>query len=436
MTPIRYRSAALLALLLASCATYSDRTGAALRDFREANFVAAEITFAEKDNTHSAFLSGTEAGLVALTDGRFDTALVYFKRAFVKVRDLEEAALVDPEALGRGLSTWALSEELSDYVGEGYERVMLHALWGLAYLGLGNVEDMMVEVRRSNRLLVAEERFHGSDYRAGGLATFLSAIGHELTGQLDEAYIDYKALAKLGVAESLHGPSLVRLSRSLGLAEATAQWEAKFGTVSPVPDGSARVILIAGLGMGPTKREARLSVATDDGLLVVVLPEIVYSRHTASPITLHVSENAVRSTQLEDIERLASESLKDRTAWLVARSLVRTVVKRELRQKLDDEIGVTGAIIGDVFNMVTERADLRCWSTLPGSWAAARIFVPSGEHSLSVEVPGGGLADLGRVHLDPGETMFVFARTMNRDIHARQVGGQQVNSQVRQDPIP
>lgn len=427
MTPTRDRLApwakALLTVSLASCATYSDRTGGALKDFEQASFAHAESVFADEESTQSTFLSGVEAGLVSFTDGRFQDAIHHFEQAFGEIVDLENAALLDPEALGRGMSTWALSEELSDYPGEGYERVLLHAIWGLAYLGLGNVEDMMVEVRRSNRLLAAEERFHQSEYRSGGLATFMSAIGHELTGQLDEAYIDYKILAKLGVAKSLYGPSLVRISRSIGLAEASDQWEQEFGPAAEIPAGSACVIMIAGLGMGPTKREVRVTVATDDGLLTAVVPEVVRNQHSILPVTLHVSQHAVKTVMLEDVQRLATESIADRIAWLAAKSIVRTVIKRELRQKLDKEIGVAGAIIGDIFNVATERADLRCWSTLPSSWAAARIYVPGGEHSIAVDLPGGAPVDLGQVILSPGETMFVFVRTMNHDIHARQVGG-------------
>ena len=422
-------------LLLASCATYSDRTGGALLDFEDARFIQAEQVFEDIDYTHSPFLSGAEAGLIALTDGRYQAAIDHFQVAFDEVRDLEEAALVDPESLSRGLSTWALNEELAAYRGEGYERVMLHALWGLAYLGLGEVEDMMVEVRRSNRLLAAEERFHEKDYRAGGLATFLSAVGHELTGQIDEAYVDYKLLDQLGISESLYGPSLVRLSSAMGLADDQAKWEAKFGQAGPVPEGSARVILIAGLGMGPTKREERLTVQTKDGLLTVAVPKLVRGRQLGHSVVLRVSNHAVRTTPLEDLQRIAKESLSDRISWLVARSLVRTVVKREVRKKLEDEAGVAGAVLGDLFNLATERADLRCWSTLPDTWAAARIFVPGGEHQVFVEAPSGGVADLGRIRLDPGETMFVFVRTLGHDIHVRQVGGLSIPPLAEQSKI-
>ncbi len=72
--------------------------------------------------------------------------------------------------------------------------------------------------------------------------------------------------------------------------------------------------------------------------------------------------------------------------------------------------------------MITERADLRCWMTLPDSWQASRLFLPAGAWPLSVRA-GALTQPLGRFELAPGETMFVFVRTLGSQIHAYHVGG-------------
>jgi len=98
-------------------------------------------------------------------------------------------------------------------------------------------------------------------------------------------------------------------------------------------------------------------------------------------------------------------------------------MKRELRQVLEDEHGAAGAFFGDLFNVLTEQADLRAWRTLPDSWQAARLFLPAGVHELTLGASGGDEVPLGTFALDPGETMFVFARTLDRRIHAHSIGG-------------
>src|SRR6185503_8537620 len=98
-------------------------------------------------------------------------------------------------------------------------------------------------------------------------------------------------------------------------------------------------------------------------------------------------------------------------AWLAAKSAIRAVLKRELTQQLEEQGGYWGRILGDLFTFVTERADLRCWRTLPNTWQAARVFLPPGRHDILVATNAGQSAELGTYELEPGETMFVFVRT-------------------------
>ncbi|MDA0948680.1 MAG: hypothetical protein O2799_09170, partial [Planctomycetota bacterium] len=74
-------AAVCLLAFAASCATYQDRTAEALGDFRAGRFASAEAQFGEPGTTGSEFLSGAEAGTSALTDGRWEEAVLWFERA-------------------------------------------------------------------------------------------------------------------------------------------------------------------------------------------------------------------------------------------------------------------------------------------------------------------------------------------------------------------
>ena len=217
MTPTRL-SCGLLAAL-ASCATYNERTEEALRAFEGGRFGEARLAYLE--DAGSGFLPAAEAGMAALTGGDWENALAHLTDASDAVREVEDEALISPENAGELLLSWTVSEGASEYEGEGYERVMLHACLGLAYLTQGKVEDVHVEVRRANALLENEEKLYEAEYGAGGLGHFLSAVAYELTGDLDDAYIDYKRMQEKGLGGNLTGRALVRLADRLGRDDET-----------------------------------------------------------------------------------------------------------------------------------------------------------------------------------------------------------------------
>ena len=371
---------------------------------------------------------------MALTDGRWEEAVRWFERAGASVAELEAQGLLDPGSLAAGFSSLFLSEGLSTYQGEGYERVMLHVMWGLAYLGLGALEDTLVEVRRSNRLLAAEGTFYDKEYRGAGLAHFLSAIGHELREEHDEAWIDWSALEAKGLAPSVHRPALHCATR---LAHEGERLVARDGETAALPEGAARVVLIAGVGRGPVKVEARKDILTPDGAVSLALPRLQRRPQPVQHLEMTLSGVAVRSAEIEAVHALAQESLADRIAWIAARNLRTVVSTREaaVRQaeKWRARRGRAAAILGDVLAIATERADLRCWSTLPDTWQVAITHAAPGVHpSRSPCLEASRLT--WAVRLDPGETVFILARTLGNDLHARRVGGLEVPSAAETVP--
>ncbi len=379
-----------------------------------------------EDASGAAFLPAAEAGMVALTAGDWSAALEYFTAAAAAVEEVEEEALISPENAGDLLVSWTLNDSYGDYSGEGYERVMLHACLGLAYLTQGLVEDLQVEVKRANRLLEGEQDLFEADYQAGGLGHYLSAVAYELVGEYGEAYIDYKRMEEKGIGGALVGRALVRLAAGLGRGDDLATWEGRFGPDIERPQDAASVIVIAGVGMGPFKEEARLDVPTGSGVLSWAVPVFELRGQRVSSLVLSAPSAEVRTEVVEDVGRVAKRNLDDRIAWLAGKSTVRTFLKRELRQYLKKEHGAAGALVGDLFTIFTERADLRAWRTLPDTWQAARLFLAPGEHELTLDADGGGHVNLGTFTLEEGETMFVLARTLGSRLYAHPIGGRHV----------
>jgi len=407
------------------CASYSSRTENALEGFRRGDIELAAEDYADEDVTGSEFLSGAEAGTVLFAAGRFDEARRAFEGAEARVKELEDRALVSVSDLSESLSSWALNDTTMAYEGEGFERVYLHVFLGLCYLTEGKLEDVLVEVRRANDLLETEEELYDSDYAAGGLGHFLSAVTYETMGEPDEALIDYRRMVEKGAGIELAGPAMVRLAKQMHREDVLDDLTARFGDIEVPPADAASIVVIAGVGLGPYKEERGISVETFDGLLQVAAP--VFERR-GQPVgnlrlVLDGGAGSIRTATVEEVHKVAEQNLDDRVFKIAAKSIARTVAKRELTKKLEDDHGILGRLAGDIFTFASERADLRFWQTLPDSWQAARLFVAPGEHGLTLEAGPAGSIDLGSYHLAPGETMFILARTVDYQLYAHAIGG-------------
>lgn len=426
--------ATVLCLASASCATYPERTQLAYADFERGRLSQAYDAYTSRKTTGSEFLSGAEAGTVALADGRWDDAVQQFGRAMSVVEDAEREALLSAGNLEDWLLTWTLNEGAQRYVGEGYERALVHACSAAARLARGDLDGARVETKRANALLESEEALYKKEYRAGGLGHFLSAIVYELDGKPDEAYIDYARMEAKGIGVALASQALVRLARGLGRAEDLARWTEKYGAEAGAAPDSANVIVIAGIGEGPYKQEITFPIPTSDGILQWSVPSYERRAQCVGDLELSIAggSRSVRTIVIEDIGAVAKENLDDRILLLSTRSAVRAVLKRELTKQLEKDVGVLGRIAGDIFTFLTERADLRSWLTLPDSWQAARAFVPPGDHHLWLEARGGERVDLGSFELAPRETIFVLARTVGTRLFAHVVGGRRL---VDETPI-
>lgn len=431
----RVRALALLALpFVAGCASYPERTGAALADFRAGRFDRAAEGF-EESASGDPFLAGAEAGMVRLTAGDWEGARRSLTRAAEAAKEAEERALLSATDGLENLGTLLVNDTVGTYEGEGYERVLVHASLAIAYLGLGDVDGMRVESRRANQVLEGEEALYESDYGAGGLGHLLSAISYEMQGRLDEALIDYRRMVEKGVGLELAGPRMAELVEFFG-REDLRGLVADYAPLNEVDGRGATIWLLAGAGLGPFKAEAEISLPTSEGLVRLTAPQYV-TRGGAPLLTLELPDGnaAIRASVVEDVERVARENLADRLALAALRTGARAFIRGTLRHELEEEHGALAAAGVDVLSVLLERADLRAWLTLPREWQAARVPVEAGIHTLELTTSDGRSVPLGRFELGDGETMLVFARDVDGGLYAHPIGGLRVDTTTATDTI-
>jgi len=156
----------------------------------------------------------------------------------------------------------------------------------------------------------------------------------------------------------------------------------------------------------------------------VGFPAGVATAGTGTSLPLGVADSASVRTRLTiDLSSVATSEFDARIGGIVAKAIVRAAAKYSIVQAVKKEVkednetlgGIVG-LIGNAAAVASERADTRSWHLLPGAIRVARLSLPSGTHSLSMELessPGGQprRIELGEVTVRPGSVTIVPFRS-------------------------
>lgn len=476
----------LLLLLLPSCSvfvSYRDRIEGPLEKFESGFFDDSYEDLekrARKGTGRLAYL--LEAATVLHTKGDLVESNRVFSTSEALIRSYEERAVIslsDTAAQGASL---VLNEKTIPYEGEPFEKVLIHSYKALNFLFLGQFESARVEIRRSfarqqeNRQrhekeiaaleeeardrqiptssLLREARAQYEEPRSGWaagvlnpyedpFAYYLSALIYEFNGEYNDAYIDLKRVQELKPGIPCVENDLLRTAKLAGLGDAYRDWSERLGRparfVNRQEEGEIFVFLQA--GMGPRKEEVRLVLPVPEaGLVTVALPRYGRVPSRFAKAALYDSEGRLlgETAVLTDVETLAIRNLEERMPILVLKQVLRAAAKGFVAATAADRGGAAAALAANVFNLLTEQADLRCWSTLPRDFQVARIPVPAGGRSLTLsflDESGRRLAEqVLEADIAPGSRVFLHARTGSRSLVAFHAYGPGVRAEGDRAP--
>lgn len=327
------------------------------------------------------------------------------------------------------------------YVGENFERVMVHVLGMLNYAALGQRDSALVEARRVDARLKQYAAAVGPDkvaYKEDALARYVAAFLYEggTRQELWDAYIDYK---KADEAFDLYGKlyatpkpkrlkaDLQRLAEGLGEPQDLERWRARDGAQDFTPLRSTRseraellVLLYDGLAPVKVSRSLNVPVHLDDGTqqyFRIALPEFVVRPEPVPRARLQAGGGEAVFELFADINSIAVRDLQDRSGLILARATARALAKFQAARAVQKQAREAGpgaellAFLGtNIFTLASEQADIRSWRTLPGRVWLARLDLPPGRHAVKVDVDQGGRfrhLDLGAQELGPGSKKVV-----------------------------
>lgn len=382
--PFRFGSIVLVGFFLIGCATYQSKVAPGRDALKEGRFQEA-IQFFEP----LAARPGDDQ-LVYLLDLATAQQIAGLYKESVQTFLLADK--LTEQADYHSVSNLALatvgSEEMVQYKGESFERTMINVMMAMSFLAQGDRENAMVQARRVNEK-ISKMRMEGgrSDIELNPFALYLAALLWEADGSFDNAYISLEQAYEVEPKNRYFQQELIRLSKKARRMDKHKGWREKFPDLveaaSVQEDRTyGELVLLVQQGWGPVKYPSPA-----DRRIPQLQP--VGSRSSVAEIRVSGSADGPpllisRSQPVFDLTELATKTLTADYNWLVARRLGAFAAKEVLADQIRQKNRDLGNLAWLVMHL-SERADLRQWSTLPNSFHLLRLRLKPGKYFISAQ---------------------------------------------------
>ena len=366
------------ALLLAGCsATYNQRMQRYEEQLYSGQYEKAfnqldDIKLLKKDRNRFLYLA--EKGRTANLLGWYDTSNVFLNQADYFLEDHFKNA-------GDVAKSNLLNPMMETYLGEDFERFLVHFYKATNYLQLGDNENALVEARRisnENNRLSDTKGSKENKYSSDAFSFILQGVIFEKNGQLNDAFISYRNAANLFLEKEnrqLYGVEMpaqlqqdvLRTATQLGFASDVSFYEEAFGTTyQPDSLSNGELVLFWESGKAPVKAETnpafRLLGNSDQyyfintgneqrynldataynacytsisaapailsSLFNITLPYYNTTQPFYTSATAILNGNSYRFDEGLDVNTLANATLQERQGKEIMKALTRQVVKR------------------------------------------------------------------------------------------------------------
>jgi hypothetical protein len=409
---------ALAFFFLVSCATNPELYKPVDQFVEEGAYARGAAAMVDAQNSKQPIYPEKNAVMLFLDKGMLEH---YAENYVESANGLEEAERLIADAYTKSVAleigTFILNDNTREYAGEDYEDIYLNVFNALNYYNRGNVEEALVEVRKINGKLqsltvkyaesidkakqYADENggYSGGDtgkytFIDSALARYLAALFWRGTGHSDDARIDLDALTEA-----------YRLAPQVydNPVPSTVQDEYR------VPEGEARLNLIAFTGLSPLKEEdvtyIPLPFPLPNNSAKIALPVMQYRPVRATHVEAIVDGGQRFALELvEDMGKVMDETFKARRSLIYVKTVVRAIVKTSAavvaqvavdRATESDSgggsiFGLLAGLAGRVFTESTESADIRNSRYLPRYAFVGGINLPPGEHTVTINFYAGG----------------------------------------------
>lgn len=398
----------VVTLGLVGCASYQTKVDESRRSLAESPAKAAlslEPLANQEGNDQLVYLLDYATALQVA--GKYKESASAFSKA-ERLADIQ-----DYHSLTRVTSSLLLSEEMVQYKGDDYEKVLINAVNAVNYLEAGDLDGALVEVRRLNQKLYKYKYEAKRDYEQNPFAYYLSALIWEADRKWDDAYIAYKNAYDLIPDFAPLREDLIRSAMRAQRADDVEHWKKAFPEVKPKPswkDASmGEVILIYQQGWGPRK-----SPRPESPRFPKLYP---VSSFTSQAQLVVENVGAATTDEVFNVQDVAIKTLDDDYGRLIASRVTGIAAKAVVADQIRQKNEALGAIAWIAMN-AADRADLRQWSTLPRTFQIARLPLKAGKYKVkAVGLHGGGASSgeempMREVEVRSGKKTFISWRSL------------------------
>ncbi|WP_082627102.1 COG3014 family protein [Colwellia sp. TT2012] len=358
-----------------------------------------------------------------------------FAQVYRHVQQAEQAAKIQ---LSRGLENIAAvisNDNATRYDIPYYEQSMLHSYQALNYLSQRDLSGALVEIRRANlvqnkalranqkALYDSQQKMAQKGVSAAILASkypsmntaigevkngfqnaytfYLSGVLYEAAGQANDAYIDYKKALEIYPDNVTVQQDVWRLANSLSMDNDIELFKKRFADnitqgmsqTDHQPSSSGQLVVLVEQGIINSKQEVSIHLPiftrhNDVRFYSLALPRYKNRLRHYSGLSLSYQGKRYQSQEIVRLQSLAAKQLQDEMPAIVTRQVVRLIAKEKIRQQMSRKGGDIGNILAAIYNIASEKADTRSWSTLPDSIHILRMDFAPGTHEVEMNING------------------------------------------------
>ncbi len=347
-----------------------------------------------------------DLGLVLHTAGQYAES----NQAFLRADQMAE--IKDYTSLATEAATLLTTENLKDYTGEDFEKVLINTYLAMNYAALGDLENARVEARRVNQKLYRMMTEGKRKYQLNAFARYFSAILYESEKNPNDAYVDYKNTWQLLPTFPGLGRDLWRCAWQLRMPDEMERWDREFG-LTPQDHAQAQqlsshlseIIVVYENGISPIKQPHPSFES---------IPQFVPRNNPVQYAMIEIDGKDQGMTHvLENIEATAIHHLNENYAGILAKKLAGVLAKEGVAYGIEKathnkDLG----LFAKLFMFVTDEADLRSWNLLPKDLQLFRVAMRPGTYSVRAYPVGGAPLSEKKVTVSAGKKSFVYFRSI------------------------
>ncbi len=416
---------ALVLLTLSGCATHVYQLAETRQLFCAGDLpdAASAIEKSLKHPHNDGDVLHLEHAMIDLCEGRTREA----EQTLRQVRDRFDT--LEQTSLGRSALSMLTDDNIRDYPGEDYEKVLVRAFLALSNLMNGGEDAQAYSLQitdKQQQIIASAEDKEGENPKSSYKQV---ALGPYISGALrEETHSNYDDVQRAAIAVVNWQPDFAYGRQDVE--------RARFGHHSAPGNGVLYVFTLTGLG--PCKEET-LEIPSTVALLVadqilsatnkytlpptiapIRVPKVVVPPNCIDRVRVAVDGRAIGDTAtITNIGQMATDQYAAVYPQVIGRAVARRVVKKGVIYGSKVAMGIDRNSIWDIALDVvgvaweaTEAADTRCWGLLPEKIQVLRVELPQGEHELVLQAVGStlpGTPRAERVTITNGRNTYVLA---------------------------